>query len=199
MPYRSLAHVCQPVDSATQSFLTGTSTQPPSPWESTGLRLDSGLTMSPSTVPATQSLDSVTQTSPLTGLTAMSHDVSSRSNLPAQGIQSRSVLPARGQRSRDGHERKRSRLSLDTNTPLDSVDYWIDFDNDDSLASIPEAFEPRSTAKVKKNKAPMRRCVLYSRCLNPLYPCSRSSTVTDTLEGGLPISPLPFPQRDPTK
>ncbi|EAQ85072.1 hypothetical protein CHGG_09086 [Chaetomium globosum CBS 148.51] len=105
----------------------------------------------------------------------MSHDVSSRSNLPAQGIQSRSVLPARGQRSRDGHERKRSRLSLDTNTPLDSVDYWIDFDNDDSLASIPEAFEPRSTAKVKKNKAPMRR----PTNLAPSISTARSDEIVD--------------------
>lgn len=46
---------------------------------------------------------------------------------------------------------------MDATTPLDSVDYWIDFDNDDSLASIPEAFEPRKTAKAKKGKAPMRR------------------------------------------
>lgn len=46
---------------------------------------------------------------------------------------------------------------MDATTPLDSVDYWIDFDNDDSLASIPEAFEPRKTAKAKKGKAPIRR------------------------------------------
>jgi hypothetical protein len=72
-------------------------------------------------------------------------------------MQSRPVLAAKGHRSREGHERKRSRLSMDATTPLDSVDYWIDFDNDGSLASIPEAFEPRKTAKVKKDKAPIRR------------------------------------------
>jgi hypothetical protein len=31
---------------------------------------------------------------------------------------------------------------MDATTPLDSVDYWIDFDKDDSLASIPETMEP---------------------------------------------------------
>ncbi|KAH6842981.1 hypothetical protein B0I37DRAFT_208284 [Chaetomium sp. MPI-CAGE-AT-0009] len=150
-PFRQLESFPMP------NNLAGTSTQVPSIWETAGLRLDTGLTMSPSTVPTTQPLDSVTQPSPLTGLTTMSHDVSSRSKPPTQGAQTRPVLPARGPRSRDGHERKRSRLSLGATTPLDSVDYWIDFDNDDSLASIPEAFESRNPDSVKKDKARMRR------------------------------------------
>jgi hypothetical protein len=72
-------------------------------------------------------------------------------------MQSRPVLPARGLRTREGHERKRSRLSMDATTPLDSVDYWIDFDKDDSLASIPETFEPSRPSMDARSKASMMR------------------------------------------
>ncbi|KAK4042381.1 hypothetical protein C8A01DRAFT_44631 [Parachaetomium inaequale] len=147
----------QTINPVDQPFLAGTSTQPPSIWSPAGLRLDTGLTMSPSVAPTTLSLDSVPQPSPLTGLTTMSPGLSSTSRPPAQGIQSRPVLPARGPRTKDRHERKRSRLSIDASTPLDSVDYWIDFDNDDNLPSIPEALEPQRPNIDKKGKAPMRR------------------------------------------
>jgi hypothetical protein len=145
------------VDSVGQPFSAGTSTQPPSIWETAGPALDTGLTMSPSTAPTSQTLYSVTQPSPVTGFTAMSHDALSKRKSPAQGIQSRPVLPARAPKLADMHERKRSRLSMDVTTPLDSVDYWIDFDNDDSLPSIPETFEPQDPDSVKKDKAHMRR------------------------------------------
>ncbi|KAK0743136.1 hypothetical protein B0T18DRAFT_328731 [Schizothecium vesticola] len=54
----------------------------------------------------------------------------------AQSSPSRTI-PLRPPRSRDGHERKRSRIA-DTTTPFDSVDYWIQFDNDESLADVSE-------------------------------------------------------------
>jgi hypothetical protein len=154
---RFLAHASQSISPVDQPFFAGTSTQPPPIWSTAGLRLDTGLTMSPSVAPTTLSLDSVTQPSPLTGLTTMSPGLSSTSKPPAQGIQSRPVLPARGPRTRDRHERKRSRLSVDVTTPLDSVDYWLDFDNDESLSSIPEVLEPQRPKVDRKGKAPMRR------------------------------------------
>jgi hypothetical protein len=86
---------------------------------------------------------------------SMSSDLTSRSRPSAQGIQSRPIRPARGPSSRDTHERKRSRLSTDSTTPLDSVDYWIDFDKDDSLASVPEGFETPRQAMEGKGKGPM--------------------------------------------
>ena len=41
-------------------------------------------------------------------------------------------------------------------TPLDSVDYWIDFDKDENLGSIPEGFEP-SRPNEGRGKGPMAR------------------------------------------
>ncbi|KAK3899787.1 hypothetical protein C8A05DRAFT_17830 [Staphylotrichum tortipilum] len=150
----------QTVNPADQAFLTASATQPPSIWDTTGLNVDPGLPVSPSTAATTLSLDSVTQPSPLTGLTNVSPDLASTSRPPAQqqALQSRPILPARGPRARDGRERKRSRLSMDATTPLDSVDYWIDFDKDDSLASIAETAEPsRPTTMDTRGKAPMAR------------------------------------------
>lgn len=161
-----LAHTAsQTVNPTDQAFLTGAATQPPSIWDTTGLGVDPGLPVSPSTAATTLSLDSVTQPSPLTGLTNMSPDLASTSRPQAQqqqqqqqALQSRPILPARGPRARDGRERKRSRLSMDATTPLDSVDYWIDFDKDDSLTSIAETAEPsRPTTMDTRGKAPMVR------------------------------------------
>ncbi|KAK4127243.1 hypothetical protein N657DRAFT_704031 [Parathielavia appendiculata] len=103
--------------------------QPPSIWDSRGPGVDAGFAVSP-----------------------MSPDLSSTSRLPLQGTQSRRVLPARGPRTREKHERKRSRLSMDATTPLDSVDYWLNFDKEDSLASIPEAPEPSKTTMDENGK-----------------------------------------------
>jgi len=53
----------------------------------------------------------------------------------------------------DGHQRKRSRIASDA-APFDSVDYWIDFDKEDSLADIPEGVElSRSDMKGKGRAA----------------------------------------------
>jgi hypothetical protein len=43
---------------------------------------------------------------------------------------------------------------MDATTPLDSVDYWTDFDKDDSLASISEGIEPPNSTVDEKGKAP---------------------------------------------
>lgn len=62
-------------------------------------------------------------------------------------------MPMRAPRSRDGHEKKRSRLGSDA-TPFDSVDYWIQFDNEDSLADIPEGTELSKSDAKGKGRAP---------------------------------------------
>ncbi|KAK0742403.1 hypothetical protein B0T21DRAFT_346207 [Apiosordaria backusii] len=144
----------QTVNPVDQPFMTSNSTQPPSIWDTTGMGMDGGISMSPSTAPTSMSLDSIAQPSPLTGFTSISPNLSSTSQSSAHNRQSRPVLPARGVR-RDGHERKRSRLSMDA-TPLDSVDYWLDFDKEEGLASIPEGVEtsrvdPRSQVKRRNN------------------------------------------------
>lgn len=150
-----MVQTINPVD---QPFHTASSAQQPSIWDTAGLNVDAGLAVSPSTAPTSLSLDSVTQPSTVTGMTNLSPDFSSTSRPPAQpqGVQSRPMLAARGPRARDGHERKRSRLSMDS-TPLDSVDYWIDFDKDENLGSIPEGFEAPRPAADGKGKAPMMR------------------------------------------
>lgn len=49
---------------------------------------------------------------------------------------------------------------MDATTPLDSVDYWIDFDKDDGLASIPESYEaPRPTTDGRGQPSMARRRV----------------------------------------
>ncbi len=67
----------------------------------------------------------------------------------AYGEQRRPSLPLRAPRAREGHERKRSRLSSDA-SPFDSVDYWIQFDNEDALAGIPENAEPLKSEPERK-------------------------------------------------
>ncbi|KAK4643514.1 hypothetical protein QC761_407470 [Podospora bellae-mahoneyi] len=129
----------QTVNPVDQPFMTSTSAQPPPIWDTTGMGLAGGISMSPSTAPTPLSLDSIAQPSSLTGFNSISPGISSASQASAHSRQPRPVLPARGVR-RDAHERKRSRLSMDA-TPLDSVDYWLDFDKDEGLASIPEGVE----------------------------------------------------------
>ncbi|KAK4187187.1 hypothetical protein QBC35DRAFT_515631 [Podospora australis] len=140
----------QTVNPVDQPFLATTSAPPPPVWDPAGLGLDTaGLSLSPSTAPTPLSFDSAAQPS-VTGLASLSPtNLSTTSRSSLHGAHGRQVLPARGPRARDGHERKRSRLSMDA-TPLDSVDYWLDFDKDESLASIPEGVEaPRHEGKGK--------------------------------------------------
>ncbi|KAJ9151323.1 HLH-domain-containing protein [Pleurostoma richardsiae] len=99
-------------------------------WDAAALSADAGATESPSTAPTTLSLDSYAQQS--TAPTSLSLNNSQRQpslyNQP-----SRNILPTRGARSRDGHERKRTRLSTTDATPFDSPDYWLQFDTEEGL------------------------------------------------------------------
>ncbi|KAL2168138.1 hypothetical protein VTG60DRAFT_353 [Thermothelomyces hinnuleus] len=143
----------QAVDPIDQRSVARTSVQQPSLWDTAGLKLNAGLTMSPSAA-TTLSLDSLPRPSPSTGLTAVSPSLSTASQTPAQGIRSRPGFPTRRLRTRDGHERKRSRLSMDGESPLESVDYWLNFDKEDGLPSVSETVGPRRPDLDSKNKIP---------------------------------------------
>ncbi|KAK4111274.1 hypothetical protein N656DRAFT_711785 [Canariomyces notabilis] len=136
-PFRHLEFFSMPnsqtVNPVDQAFLSASSAPASSIWDTSGLNADGGLAVSP-----------------------MSPNLSSASRPSAHGGQHRPVLPARAPRKREGHERKRSRLSTDS-TPLDSVDYWIDFDKDDSLGSIPEGMEAPRPDVEGKDKSPTAR------------------------------------------
>ncbi|KAK3937875.1 helix-loop-helix DNA-binding domain-containing protein [Diplogelasinospora grovesii] len=145
--------------------LAGTSAHSSSQWDNmASLNLDAGVSGLPSTAPTTMSLDSFAQASASTGLTSMSRNSSSTSrpsSMYTNSEHSRPILPTRPPRTRDGHERKRSRLATDT-TPFDSVDYWIQFDNEEGLGDIPEAETPKIDAR-GKGKARTQRITSTSR------------------------------------
>lgn len=108
-----------------------------------------------SAVPTTLSMESMAQASTATGLTSISPHPSIPSRRPSlydgqpgPSVQTRAPIPRR-----TGHERKRSRINSDAN-PFDSADYWIQFDNEDPLADIPESVEVLGPDVQAKHKAP---------------------------------------------
>ncbi|KAK4147578.1 uncharacterized protein C8A04DRAFT_34272 [Dichotomopilus funicola] len=86
-----------------------------------------------------------------------------------QRLQSRQILSPHTRR-REGHDRKRSRLSLETTTALDTIEYWMDFDNDDGL---PDKSKPHSQSPPpveEKGAAPIMEQIV------------RPTSVTETRE-----------------
>lgn len=151
----------QTVNPADQTFnLTGaTPNQPSSIW-------DNVASGSPSRAPTSLSLEPLAQSSSSTAATHLSINPSSsaRSSMYSQ---SRQILPTRAPRAREGHERKRSRLSTDA-TPFDSVDYWIQFDDEEPLADSPESTEvTRSDSALTGNQPPMQRSMNQTRTSDP--------------------------------
>lgn len=67
--------------------------------------------------------------------------------------QNRQILPTRPPKTRDGHERKRSKLSTEA-TPFDSVDYWMQFDDAEAFADIPESMATPVQGHRSKNRQP---------------------------------------------
>jgi hypothetical protein len=139
---------------ARQSFsLGGTpSTQPPSLWNTASALGLGAVSGPPSTTHTALSLDSMAQTTPSTGFTGLT-DI--HSGIPSSIVtgQPRVGIPSRTAKGREGHQRKRSRIGSDA-APFDSVDYWIDFDKEDSLPDIREGVElSRSDMKVKGRTA----------------------------------------------
>jgi hypothetical protein len=143
--------VLQTVNSVDQSFsLAGpSSTQPPSLWNApASFGVGSDVSEPPSATHTALSLDSMPQSSPSTDITGMTG--MQPTALPGHP---RPAIPMRTSRSGDGHQRKRSRIASDA-APFDSVDYWIDFDKEDTLADIPEGVElSRSEMKGKGRAA----------------------------------------------
>ena len=146
----------QTVNPVDQSFgLTdGQPAQPGSLWDTNPVTSsrDQGLANRGQAAPSSLSLDFLLQpNSPSEQDRASVRQPSSgRSSVSGQH---RQILPTRPPRTRDGHERKRSKLSTDA-TPFDSVDYWMQFDNDDGLAQIPESMAAEILESKSKNRQP---------------------------------------------
>jgi hypothetical protein len=135
----------QTVNPVDQSFnLAGASSaQSSTNWDgSASLIMDAGASDSPSTTPTGLFLDSFAQTV-----------------VSTVGAPSRPIMPTRASKTREGHERKRPKLSTNA-TPFDNVDYWIQFDNDESLTDIPEGGAVTSLESRGKGKAPAQRSVV---------------------------------------
>jgi hypothetical protein len=117
-----------PVDQSGDA--SGLSSQLQSPiWEEPSLTSTGfGQTRDPSSGAPSLSLDSLAP-STAASLNNYSPAMSSPSVF---GQNPRPIISPRLQRARDGHERKRSRLNTES-TPFDSVDYWIQFDQDQQL------------------------------------------------------------------
>lgn len=88
----------------------------------------------------TLSLNPATEVPTALGFSAMSSDGSTQTP-SAQRRLSRLILSPHT-RHGEGHNRKRSRLSAETTTALDTIEYWMDFDNDDG---IPDKSKPRKS------------------------------------------------------
>jgi hypothetical protein len=126
-------------------------------WDAATLRTDAGLSDSVSTGPSGASLTSFAQqsTAPTTlsfgSLSGPSPYRQSKSGLPGSTPQA-----AAPPRRRDGHDRKRARVASEA-AALESVDYWIHFDDDDPENRIGESFEI-DFSKRRNNAAAMKRC-----------------------------------------
>lgn len=143
----------QTVNPVDQTFdLTGTTgNQLSSMWDMNALAADPGAAGSSSTGPGSLSLESFAQSSPSTAPTSLSmNPAMARQSMLGQSGQ---ALPTRTARLRDGHERKRSKLSTETN-PFDSVDYWIQFDNEESLPNVSDGAATLRPDPRLKGKAP---------------------------------------------
>ncbi|KAK0709668.1 helix-loop-helix DNA-binding domain-containing protein [Lasiosphaeria miniovina] len=131
----------QTINPVDQSFsLSGARPQSTNVWDApTSLNMEAGLSGPPSTAPT------------------LSPNPASTPRPPIYGGQSRRAFPSRASISREGNERKRSRVRTEP-APFDSVDYWIQFDNDDSLADIPEGMEaPRPDIKGRRKASSTQR------------------------------------------
>lgn len=139
-----------PVDQ-TFNLTDGQSNPSSSLWDANTVTRAQGVSNTSSTAPTSLSLDFLLQPpSPVEqGRGSMKQPSSARSSVSGQ---TRQILPTRPPRTRDGHERKRSKLSTEA-TPFDSLDYWMQFDNEDSLADIPESM----TAEILESKSKNRQ------------------------------------------
>ncbi|KAH8745365.1 hypothetical protein F5883DRAFT_587482 [Diaporthe sp. PMI_573] len=110
--------------------------------------MDTAGPVSLSATQTTLSLGSFSQAAANTPLMDMSPNPSTPSRPSVLG-QSRQISTPRRPRARDRHGRKRLRLSTDS-TPFNSVDYWIQFDNDNPLSDVPEVGDPSKPEDAKE-------------------------------------------------
>lgn len=139
-----------PVDQ-TFGLIDGQPDQSSSLWDTNAVTRDQGLSNIEPTAPSSLSLDLMFQPSSAAEQEEGGSVRQSSSTRSSVSSQFRQTLPTRPPRKRDGHERKRSKLSTEA-TPFDSVDYWMQFDDQEVLADIPESM----AAEILKSKPPKR-------------------------------------------
>ena len=141
----------QTVNPVDQSFnLDGRSNQSSSLWDTSPVTRDQGTSNPSATAPTSLSLDFLLQPNSPGEADRGSNNQPQSSRSSVSGH--RQILPTRPPKTREGHERKRSKLSTEA-TPFDSVDYWMQFDNEESLADIPESM----TAEILQSKSKKRQ------------------------------------------
>jgi hypothetical protein len=152
--FGSAADPEQTVNPVDQTFgLTeGQSNQSSSLWDTNTVTRGQAISNTTSTVPPSLSLDFLLHPS-----SPVQQDRGSvrepTSALSSVSGQNRKILPTRPPRTRDGHERKRSKLSTEA-TPFDSVDYWMQFDNEDSVGDISESMAAEILESKSTNRQP---------------------------------------------
>ncbi|KAK4219893.1 helix-loop-helix DNA-binding domain-containing protein [Rhypophila decipiens] len=137
-----------------------------------------------STAPTALSMESLAQASAATGLTSISPHSSLSSRRPSiyDGQPGPSVQPRAPVPRRTGHDRKRSRINSDAN-PFDSADYWIQFDNEDPLADLPESMEVLGPDVLAKHKAPSMQ-----QRRNSAHPAHPPGSASARLSAGAAVS-----------
>jgi hypothetical protein len=156
-PFSPANETDQTVNPIDQTFgLRDGQSDPSSPfWDTTTSAGVQGVSNTVTAAPASLSLDFLLQPDPPSDQdrSSVRRPTSARSSVSGTH---RQILPTRPPRTRDGHERKRSKLSTEA-TPFDSLDYWMQFDNEDSLADIPEALAAEVFESEPKNRQPPRQ------------------------------------------
>ncbi|KAI5467705.1 hypothetical protein BGZ63DRAFT_34016 [Mariannaea sp. PMI_226] len=120
-----------PVDQNAEASSSAQQQQDPSSWRPTSLDGDMGFSDRTS-APSGNTLNSFDNAS-----TAATDISFTQAPMPSPYTQHKTILPSRGhprghqhQRKRDAHDRKRTKV--DTESALESLDYWIQFDDEEA-------------------------------------------------------------------
>lgn len=122
-----------PVDqNAEASSGAGPSQQPqdPSSWRQMGMDGEMAMSSERTSAPSGNTMNSFDNSS-----TAPTDISFTQAPMPSPYTQHKTVLPTRGhprshQRKKDAHDRKRTKV--DTDSALESLDYWIQFDDEEA-------------------------------------------------------------------
>jgi hypothetical protein len=132
--------------------------QPASSLWDASIAMDAAVSDSIATGPSGASLASFVQ--PSTGPTNLSFGSRSRSSVYGQsktGFPTKTPQSVGGPSRGEGHERKRAKVNSEA-AALESVDYWIRFDDDDPDKGAGESFEI-DFSKRRNNPSNIKRCV----------------------------------------